>query len=44
MKFPCRAFRSELAKLQQFIANPQQLLEGIIVDHHEWNSVKRPHL
>jgi hypothetical protein len=34
MKFPCRAFRSALAKLQQFIVDPQQLLEGIVVDHH----------
>jgi hypothetical protein len=34
MKFPCRAFRSATAQLQQFIADPQQLFEGIVVDHH----------
>jgi hypothetical protein len=25
----------KLAELQQFIVNPQQLLEGVVVDHHK---------
>jgi len=29
---------SHFAKLQQFIVNPQQLLEGIVVDRHAGQS------
>jgi hypothetical protein len=28
-----------LWKMQQFIVDPQPLLEGIVVDPHGWNSV-----
>src|SRR5262245_4978640 len=42
--FDVAFFVQPIAQLQQFIVDPQQLLEGIGVDHHEWNSIKRPYL
>jgi hypothetical protein len=34
MTFDIALFVQKLAELQQFIVDPQQLLEGIVVDHH----------
>ena len=42
--FHVALFIQPLAQLKQSVVDSQQLLEGVVVDHHGWNSVKRPHL